>query len=297
MAMVKIRLEAPAKINPYLEVGPLRPDGYHSVRTLMQAVELCDIVEAELAEGKSGIELEVEGDAPRGEENLCLRCAAAFGAATGVELAGRIRLVKRIPLAAGLGGGSSDAAAVLRALDRAAGARMDRGELFRLAASVGTDVPFFLLGGTALGEGRGERVTPLAQAPPLPVLLLNPGTGLSTREVYARFDARGGEEAPVGGVGDLAAALARGDVAGAVAGLHNSLQRAAREMLPEIGELLELAARAGAPGALVSGSGPTVFVLASDEGSAEKMERRLAREVPLVVRTRFRGSGVRVVEG
>lgn len=294
--MMMIRLEAPAKINLYLEVGRLGPDGYHPVRTVMQAVELHDTVEVELSEGSTGFELEVEGEAPAGVENLCLKAAAAFASATGMQVAGRIRLEKRIPLSAGLGGGSSDAAAVLRALVQLTGVDMGKEKMFGLAASIGTDVPFFLLGGTALGEGRGERVTPLVQAPPLPLLLLNPGVGLSTREVYARFDALGGDVPPGEGAEDLAAALARGDVEGIASRMHNSLQRAAREMAPEIDVLIELALQAGAPGALVSGSGPTVFALAADDASAIEMEGRLAGEVPLVLRTRFRGSGVRPVE-
>ena len=297
MALNKVILEAPAKINLYLEVGPPRSDGYHSVRTVMQSVDLCDIVEVELAEGGSGLELEVEGDAPSGEENLCLRAAGAFSSAMGRPLAARIRLSKRIPKAAGLGGGSSDAAAVLRALNFLLGEAMGREELFRTAASLGSDVPFFLVGGTSLGEGRGERVTPLRQAPPLPVVLANPGTGLPTAEVYRRFDLSGGDGPPAGGPGALIESLPAGDAQKIASLLFNSLQRAACEMMPEVGVLLEVAKKAGAEGVLVSGSGPTVFLLAGGVEQATALEGELKGAAPYVVRARFRSSGVSPVTG
>ncbi len=287
-----VLLEAPAKVNLYLEVGAKRRDGYHAVRTVMQAVELCDLVGVELA-GRGGvIALEVEGEAPRGEDNLCHRAAAAFLEATGLRRSVRIRLVKRIPVAAGLGGGSSDAAAVLRGLNFLAGEVLGSRELLELAASLGMDVPFFLVGGTAMGEGRGERVSPLAQAPPLPLVLANPGTPLSTAEVYRRYDAAGGGEPPRGGAEAMGEALRAGDARRVASLLFNSLQPAACSLVPAVGALLEHALWAGARGALVSGSGPTVFALVSDQGEAEELEKEMGRHAPLVVRTSFRSAGV-----
>lgn len=288
----KVSLEAPAKINLYLEVGPLRPDGYHAVRTVMQTVELCDVVEVGLAGKGKGMDLEVEGDAPTGEDNLCLRAAAAYAEAVSKPLSLRIKLSKRIPSSAGLGGGSSDAAAVLRALDFLLGEALGGKELMRLAASIGSDVPFFLVGGTALAEGRGERITPLAQAPPLPVILANPGKELSTAEVYRRFDLAARENPPPGGLQALTESLPTGDIGRIAALLFNSLQGAAMDMEPGIASLLDRGRRAGAKGALVSGSGPTVFLLASDDGGAAELEASLKNAAPLVVRTRFRSSGV-----
>ena len=293
----KVVLEAPAKINLYLEVGPRRADGYHPVRTVLQAVELCDLVEVELAEGGEGLELEVEGDAPLGEENLCHRAGEAFLAAAGLRAGVRVRLSKRIPRAAGLGGGSSDAAAVLRALNFLAGETVARDELLRTAASLGSDVPYFLVGGTALGEGRGERVTPLAQAPPLPVVLVNPGSGLATEEVYRRFDLRGGDEPPRAGLDLLVEALPGGDVARIAPLLFNSLQSAACELMPEAESCLQKGRQAGAAGALVSGSGPTVFLLARTEGEAAGLERKMRGVAPLVFLTRFRSAGVSLSSG
>lgn len=288
----RITMEAPAKINLYLEVGPARPDGYHPVRTILQTVALCDLVEVEVTDGGEGLRLEVEGDAPPGEDNLCLRAAAAFLAATGMRMGVSVRLLKRIPQAAGLGGGSSDAAAVLRVLNFIAGEAMSKEELLSAASTLGMDVPFFLVGGTVLGEGRGERVTPLTQAPPLPVLLVNPGAGLATGEVYRRFDLCSGGGPPAQGSGDLVDALSRGDVGAIAPLLHNSLQRAACELMPEIAALLEKAAGAGAAATLVSGSGPTVFLLAADDEQAAYLEAEMKKHAPLVIRTSFRGAGV-----
>jgi 4-diphosphocytidyl-2-C-methyl-D-erythritol kinase len=283
-------LEAPAKINLYLEVGPPRPDGYHPVRTVLQTVEMCDLLEVEVTEGGEGLQLVVDGDAPAGDDNLCHRAAAVFLAATGMRMGINIKLSKRIPRAAGLGGGSSDAAAVLRILNFITGEAMNREELMRTAASLGMDVPFFLVGGTALGEGRGERITPLPQAPPLPVLLINPGAALATGEVYRRFDISGGDDPPAQGPGSLIAALPAGDAGVISPLLHNSLQRAACELMPEVSTLLERAAEA--TGALVSGSGPTIFVLAGSDKEAGFLEEEMRRHAPIVVRTGFRMAGV-----
>lgn len=287
-----ILLEAPAKINLYLEVGIKFRDGYHAVRTVMQTVDLCDQVEVELGGRGGGVRLEVEGEAPRGEENLCHRAAAVFLEATGIRRSASIRLRKRIPVAAGLGGGSSDAAAVLRGLNFLAGEALGKRELMGLAASLGMDVPFFLVGGTAIGEGRGERVTPLAQAPPSPVVLANPGVPLPTADVYRRYDEMGGGEPPWGGAEAMGEALRAGDVGRVASLLFNSLQPAACALLPGVGALLEHALWAGARGALVSGSGPTVFALAGDEEEAERLEGEMRKRAPVVVRTRFRSAGI-----
>ncbi|MDY6794571.1 MAG: 4-(cytidine 5'-diphospho)-2-C-methyl-D-erythritol kinase [Actinomycetota bacterium] len=294
MMINRVMMEAPAKINLYLEVGGRRQDGYHFVRTLMQAVELMDLVEVELSPAPGGVELEVEGDAPSGEENLCHRAAGAFMEAVGRDVGVRIRLVKCIPVTAGLGGGSADAAAVLRALNYLMEEALNGKDMFRLAASVGSDVPFFLLGGTVRGEGRGERVTPLAQAPPLPVILANTGDRLSTSEVYSRFDRSGGGKPPPGALETLVDALPVGDIGSISRLLFNSLQRTACEMTPSVGELLAKAEEAAGEGFLLSGSGPTVFILASGEAEAEVLEKTMRRAAPVVIRTRFRNSGVRI---
>jgi 4-diphosphocytidyl-2-C-methyl-D-erythritol kinase len=288
----KLRLKAPAKINLYLEVGHRRSDGYHRVRTVLQAVEWFDLVELEVRPGATRILLEVEGEAPPGKDNICHRAAALFLEASGIEAEVRIRLTKRIPVAAGLGGGSSDAAAVLRGLAHLTGSGLGGGDLFRLASRLGSDVPFFLLGGTAVGEGRGEEVTPAVQAPPLPVVLANPGKGLSTAEVYRRFDLLPPGKPPQGGPRPLLESLATGEVAGVAPRLYNALQEAACALLPEISDLLEAGRRAGALGVLVSGSGPTVFMLPAGPVEAEAIASRMREVAPVVKATRFCSHGV-----
>ncbi|MDI6874305.1 4-(cytidine 5'-diphospho)-2-C-methyl-D-erythritol kinase [Candidatus Solincola sp.] len=288
----KALLKAPAKINLYLEVGPRRADGYHRVRTVLQAVEWFDLVELEVEPGGRGISLEVEGEAPTGEDNLCHRAAELFLEAAGISAGVRIKLTKDIPVAAGLGGGSSDAAAVLRGLDYLTGAGLGGENLFRLASRLGSDVPFFLLGGTVLGEGRGEVVTPAVQAPSLPVVLANPGKGLSTAEVYRRFDLLPAGEPPAGGPRSLLDSLAAGDVGGVAAHLYNALQEAACALLPELAGILIAARRTGAPGVLLSGSGPTVFMLASGPEEAELIASRIREAAPVVRVTRFCSHGV-----
>lgn len=292
----KLLLKAPAKINLYLEVGKLRPDGYHAVRTVMQAVQLYDRLEISLTPEEGEVELLVEGKAPSGSENLCHRAASLFLERTGLRKGVRVVLTKLIPEAAGLGGGSSDAAAVLRGLNHLGGDILESGELFRLASSLGSDVPFFLLGGTVLAEGRGERVRPLAQAPPLPVVLVNPGVGLRTAEVYRRFDLEGGDPPPPSGMELLLEALSRGEVDRVSRFLFNSLQRVACRMMPELLDLLEKGRRAGALGGLVSGSGPTVFFLTSGESEAESLAAEMSREAPFALKTGFCSHGVAVEE-
>jgi 4-diphosphocytidyl-2-C-methyl-D-erythritol kinase len=291
----RIVLEAPAKINLYLEVGPRRPDGYHPVHTVMQAVELCDSVEIELEQGGREIEIEVDGNAPAGDDNLCVAAAEAYLEWLKKPLGMRIRLKKRIPNAAGLGGGSSDAAAVLRGLHLLLQGDLGQEELFGLAASLGSDVPFFLIGGTALAQGRGEQIFPLVQAPPLPILLANPGIELSTRLVYEKFDDIGGEEPPENGPASLIESLASQAPGRISELLYNSLQRAAIDLIPEIGKLLDMAKQSVEGACLVSGSGPTVFVINKNE-EGPSMENQMKQIAPWVLSTRLRSSGVALLE-
>lgn len=287
-------LEAPAKINLYLEVGQRRPDGFHDVRSVMQTVELCDSVEIELS-GGSGVRMEVEGEAPSGGDNLCVRAVEAFFSRRGRRSGLDIRLTKRIPAAAGLGGGSSDAAAVLRGLSLLFEKAMDRGELLALAASIGSDVPFFLIGGTVLAGGRGDLVFPLVQAPPLPIELANPGIGISTALVYERFDAIGGGEAPERGIEALIDCLGSQRIDCVPELLHNGLQRASLDLVPDSAELIRVAEQAGAARAIVSGSGPSIFAIPA-EGKAESLHDLMRQAAPWAVSTSFRSSGVTLLK-
>jgi 4-diphosphocytidyl-2-C-methyl-D-erythritol kinase len=248
--------------------------------------------------------VEVEGEGaervPRDDSNLAVRAVRLLAARTGHAPDVALRIHKGIPVAGGCAGGSADAAAALVACDVLWGAGLGKDDLAVLAAQLGSDVPFSLHGGTALGTGRGEQLTPvLGQGEYAWVLALNEG-GLSTPEVYAQLD-RQRESGPVGVVRDPAevlTALRRGDAIALGRALGNDLQPAAVALRPELRLLLETGRELGALGALVSGSGPTVALLTRDEESAVGLAASLAgRDVCAAVRTAVGPvPGARVVE-
>lgn len=292
--MPGVELLAPAKVNLFLAVGPRRPDGYHDLVTVFNAVSIGDRLEVTLRPSPDHAwHIEVSGGAalPRDTDNLAGRAAALFAAAVGDRVPGhmvRIVIDKRIPVAAGLGGGSSDAAAVLRWLNRHFGSPLEPVELGDLAERLGSDVPFFLHGGRAVGRGRGEAVTPWSGEPVLPLVIGLPDFPLSTPEVYRRFDALhsapdpgpGGEwmAAAERGLQRLSDALAAGDLGRVAAALRNDLARPAASLRPEVEAAVDRLTRAGCLGAAVSGSGPTVFGLAaSAEAAAAIAEAAIAQ--------------------
>ncbi len=257
---------AHAKINLVLDVAGTRPDGYHELETIMQTVTLCDLLEITPA---SEIELHVTGaELPAGPGNLAYQAADLLRSRTGYPGGARIKLLKRIPPAAGLAGGSADAAAVLRGLNEVWDLGLPLDELASLGAVLGSDVPFCLHGGTALARGRGEIITPLPDLPPLGVVLVKPSFGVSTAEIYRRYDAMGGAfRADCRG---MLAALDRGDLGGVLACMGNALEPVTMSLFPEIGAIKNLLAAAGARGVLMSGSGPTVFGIFSNYAEAER---------------------------
>ncbi len=250
-------VRAPAKVNLVLRVGPRREDGYHRLATLFQAIDLFDELELEEAE-----ETTVDGF----DDTLVTAALAALGETR------RVTLTKRIPVAAGLGGGSSDAAAVLRAL----GGDRDVNDLYAIARDLGADVPFFLSGcETAVGSGRGDRIQPAVDFPRSHAFVLLPAEpGLSTAEVFGRATPN-----------ELFPAV-RGDLIRAVhitrtpsqvgALLVNDLEPAALELRPELAQNLERLRAAGALGVAVSGSGPTVFGVFHDRPTAERIAAEIA---------------------
>lgn len=272
---------APAKINLVLEVGARRPDGYHELATVFQSIGLYDRVTISPSETHG--ELVVSGPQQAlGElgdyrRNLAWQAAELIAEATGRADPGvHIHLEKNIPVSAGLGGGSSDAAAVLRVLARRWGVD-DRGLLFRLASELGSDVPFFLMRGTALGRGRGEILSPLC-LPRMWVVLANPGVACSTATVYSRFAASG--TASTGMLGErcqeTVQVLCTQGPAAVGRGWCNDLADAARSEVPGIDSLLGAFYDLGALGAQVSGSGATVFAVARDADHAESLWRQIA---------------------
>ena len=263
-----VSVEAPAKINLYLGVGPLREDGYHELATVFQALDLADELTALPQE--SGISLEMDPDGEqvpgRASDNLAVRAARALKKRHKVKSGARLVMTKSIPVAGGMAGGSADAAAALVACNVLWGLGCSMSALAEIAADLGSDVPFSLQGGTALGASRGELLTPVLATGEFTWVVATSFTTLSTPQVYATFDRlSAGREVPAPGVPrELLAAVRSGDQVGLGQHLHNDLQAAAIAMRPELDLLLEAGLDYGALGAMVSGSGPTCVFLARD---------------------------------
>jgi 4-diphosphocytidyl-2-C-methyl-D-erythritol kinase len=268
---------APAKVNPVLRVIGTRDDGYHEVETLVQPVTLADGVQA--AAAPEGLELTVAGeraeDVPAGEENLVMRAARALIDATGTLSGARLLLAKRILVAAGLGGGSADAAATLRALDRLWGLGLGPDGLAPVAASIGSDVPALLPGGPVLARGRGELVEPV-DLPPTWWVLVPFTFGIPAAEAFGWWDEDGDQpEETAAGPSGLLDALRSGDLTEAARRLRNDLQPGVVRRHPIVGEAIEGVLEAGALGAVVCGSGPTVAGLARDGFHAGEIASRV----------------------
>jgi 4-diphosphocytidyl-2-C-methyl-D-erythritol kinase len=269
-----ITLRAPAKVNPVLEVLGKRSDGYHELALVFQTVGLYD--ELDFSESPRGLSLEIlESPLPLAadDSNLILKAAKLFFTRILRQERGvQIRLRKKIPLAAGLGGGSSDAAATLLGLDRLFKSQAGVGNLGALAAQLGSDVPFFLTGGTALGTGRGEKITSWAPGPEMALVLVKPEEGLSTPAVYECGKALMTE-------GDRArafqAVLGEAKVAEIGRALFNGLEPATFFLRPEVEAIKRQLLQAGALGALVSGSGPTVFAVAESLPQARYIGKKM----------------------
>ncbi|MCV2489571.1 4-(cytidine 5'-diphospho)-2-C-methyl-D-erythritol kinase [Geodermatophilus sp. YIM 151500] len=284
-----VTARAPAKVNVHLSVGPLRDDGFHELRTVYLAVSLVDTVTVRPGDG---LALSVSGEGahaatgpdrvPTDARNLAWRAAELLATHAGVPADAHIAIDKAVPAAAGLAGGSADAAATLVALDRLWGTRASRDDLAGLAARLGSDVPFALVGGVALGTGRGERLSPVLARGPWHWALGIAGEGLSTPAVYAELDRlrAGGRGAgrPAGGEESVLAALRGGPSSALGAALANDLQAPATSLRPDLRRALRAAREAGAVAALVSGSGPTVAALAEDADDAVRLAAALAGE-------------------
>lgn len=271
--MRRLVVNASAKVNLTLEVLGKRSDGYHEIATVMQAVDLSDQVVLEDARS-----LMLETDAagvPTGADNLVMRAAALLREAAGVDRGARIRLAKRIPVAAGLGGGSSDAAATLWGLNRLWGVRWGGERLSELAVRLGMDVPFFLGRGRALATGRGERIERLPGGGAYALVLVNPNIALPAREVYGRVTEAAfsdGARVPA-----MLKALERRNAAVVAASLYNGLETVVEPAWPVVGRIKAALASAGALGAVMSGSGPTVFGVARSLDHARQIRTRVAR--------------------
>lgn len=278
MSTESVAVRVPAKVNVQLAVGGLRPDGFHDLANVFLAVGLSDTVTA-VGAGDGVPEVTCTGpgadQVPLDRGNLAVRAAELLAARHGRRPRVRLHIDKDIPVAGGMAGGSADAAGALLACDALWGTRTPREELVALAAELGSDVPFALLGGAALGRGRGELLTPLPVTGTFHWVFALAEGGLSTPEVYRECDRLRGPAATVADVPApepspvLLAALRDGDARGLAAAVANDLQPAALSLRPRLRDTLEAGRRAGALAGLVSGSGPTCAFLAADaEGAA-----------------------------
>jgi 4-diphosphocytidyl-2-C-methyl-D-erythritol kinase len=271
---VSVTVRVPAKVNVQLAVGAARPDGFHDLANIFLAVGLYDEVTVTPAE-----ELRITcagpdaAEVPLDRTNLAARAAIALAARRGIEPDVHIHIAKDIPVAGGMAGGSADGAGALLACNTLWGTGASRAELLAICAELGSDVPFSLVGGAALGVGRGERLTALEVGGTFHWVFAMAERGLSTPAVFREFDrlAQGREIPEPVASADLLEALAKGDVEALAASVSNDLQPAALSLFPELADTLEAGRGAGAPAALVSGSGPTTAFLARDAGSAEKV--------------------------
>ena len=288
------RIQAPAKINLGLRLLSVRSDSYHTLESVFAPIGVWDDLEIELLPGEPGIELEVVSPGAgepgfltanlsavtNGPDNLVVRAAAAFCKATGFDHRIGLRLTKRIPAGAGLGGGSSDAAAVLVGLASLTDADLPREALHSLGLGLGADVPFFLAPTPAFVSGIGEKIEPLDGIPPLDLVVVNPGICLPTAEVYRAADALRGALTD-GRPGSTMRAISRlrgetGDLAPALGDLLiNDLEPAARRLCPPVARLIERLREVGAIGVSMSGSGATVFGVFASSDSANQAAHAL----------------------
>ncbi|WP_328926089.1 4-(cytidine 5'-diphospho)-2-C-methyl-D-erythritol kinase [Streptomyces sp. NBC_00190] len=272
-----VTVRVPAKVNVQLAVGAARPDGFHDLANVFLAVSLFDEVTATAADGLTVTCAGPDADqVPLDRTNLAARAAEILAARAGIDPAVHLHIAKNIPVAGGMAGGSADGAAALLACDALWGLGTPRAELLDICAQLGSDVPFSLVGGAALGTGRGELLTPVDAGSFHWVFAVADG-GLSTPAVFREFDRlTAGTRIPEPEASPaLLAALASGDPDALAPVLANDLQRAALSLRPQLAGTLAAGTEAGALAALVSGSGPTTAFLVRDPESAEKVAAAL----------------------
>jgi 4-diphosphocytidyl-2-C-methyl-D-erythritol kinase len=272
--MTAIVLRSPAKINLFLEVTGRRPDGYHDLESVMQLVDLCD--EVRLTPRAEGIRVAVTGaELPVDRGNLAYRAAALLLEAAGVPGGVEIALTKRIPIAAGLGGGSSNAAAVLAGVNRLFGLGKSPAILQALGTELGSDVPFFLGGALALATGRGEVLTPLTPWGPRWLVIANPGIPIATARVYGLLSSK---LTKWHGRSSIHPLIEDGRLPWPPVWAFNRLEDVVLPAHPEVRVLRDLLAEGGGAPVLMSGSGASVFAVTADAEGAVRLARRVRRE-------------------
>lgn len=263
-----------AKINLTLDVGAKRADGYHEITSVMQRISLWDTVTVERGTGCDSLlcSVPVTEDV---NDNLCMKALRVFFTETAMESGGvSITLEKHIPTQAGLGGGSTDAAAYLRGMDRLYGMGLGRERLRALAAELGADVPFCIDGGAAAAAGIGERLTPVESHLPLWLVITKPKAGCSTPAMYRRIDEMGESLRQRFTTQEAAKALEKGDLAGLCGSLYNVFEEVTA--LPELSEIRQELRRSGALAAMMTGSGSAVFGIFPEEDMARAAAEKMA---------------------
>ena len=279
-----VRVRAPGKLNLFFEVGGVHDDGYHDVASAYQAVSLYEDV---WASPSDDFTVAVSGKVdttgvPADDRNLAVRAARLVAQRIGHPGGVHLEIVKHVPVAGGMGGGSADAAAALVACDALWGAELGTAELHKLAARLGADVPFALMGGTAIGTGRGDQLSPALAKGRFDWVIVPSDEGLSTPEVYAHLDELRARPDIVAGTGVPAVApgvlqaLRAGDPVALAEHTRNDLQLAALSLRPELREVLELGEESGSLAGMVSGSGPTLAFLTVDAESALELQITLS---------------------
>ncbi|MBW8872489.1 MAG: 4-(cytidine 5'-diphospho)-2-C-methyl-D-erythritol kinase [Leifsonia sp.] len=300
-----VHVRAPGKINVFMRVGAVMEDGYHDVATAYQAVSLYEDIRAYPADDFSvGFRGTIDTSSlPLDDSNLAIKAARLLAKRTGFTGGVRLEIDKHVPIAGGMGGGSADAAATLVACDALWGTELGREELLTLAARLGADVPFALVGGTAIGTGRGDRLSPALATGQFHWVLALPEGELSTPRVYSELDRHRERHAA-----DIAPAqqspsvdsavlqaLRAGEPAMLAEALSNDLQAPAIHLVPEIADVIELGETNGALAGIVSGSGPTVAFLATDLDSAIDLQIALSAARVTAVRATGPVHGARIM--
>lgn len=268
-------LSAPAKLNLTLDVLARRPDGYHELSSIMQTISLCDTVEVEAARAaRTRITVKTDQEyLPVNERNTAYKAAAAFLRECGVSAEVHISIRKKIPVGAGLGGGSADAAAVLRALNALLSVGMDEGRLNQIAAKIGADVPFALRGGCALATGIGEKLSELPVLEELHIVLCKPRLSASTKSIFSKLKVDEIQEHP--DTAGAVEAIRQRNIGALAFRLFNVLEPITAAIRPSVREIHKRLLQAGALGAAMTGTGTAVFAVFADEAAARAAVERL----------------------
>lgn len=271
MPVTRVTVRVPAKINLQLSVGPRQSDGFHSIVSVFQAISIFDEITVVMSQPKSGTTISITGDqthdVPADDRNLAMKAVALMAKEYDLEIDAHIEIKKSIPVAGGMAGGSADAAGAIVAIDYLYSLGMNREEMSEIASQIGSDVPFMLSGGTAIGVGRGDQLTPALSRGVYHWVLAVSTVGLSTPAVYSECDRLRSESEIIDPQSNekLMQALLSADAKAVGSHLINDLQSAACSLRPALRLILDVGLEHGALGALICGSGPTVAFLVNDE--------------------------------